>query len=168
MKKQLLLLLLLLPLAAAAQTLRFGHVSCDSLLHAMPEYAIAERNLADLRAQYQAEMQRVENEFNAKYEEFLDQQRDLQPTILRKRQAELQEMMQRNTAFRHDAERLLEQARQDAYTPLRKRLNNILRQIGQQRGYAFILNTDHDACPYIDPALGDDITVLALSALGAR
>lgn len=165
MRKLLLTLLLTLPLALSAQTVRFGHVSCDSLLHAMPQYAQAERNLADLRAQYDAEMRRVETEFNTKYEEFLDQQRDLQPTILRKRQAELQEMMQRNVEFRQNAERLLEQARQDAYAPLRQRLRQVLQQIGRQRGYAFILNTDNDACPYIDPALGDDITILALEQL---
>lgn len=46
------------------------------------------------------------------------------------------------------------------YAPLKKRLNEILRQIGRERGYAFILNTDNDAVPYIDTASGEDISAL--------
>ena len=30
--------------------------------------------------------------------------------------------------------------------------------LGQERGYAFILNTDQNAVPFINPALGEDIT----------
>ena len=33
-----------------------------------------------------------------------------------------------------------------------------VKTLGMQRGYAFILNTDADATPWLNPALGDDIT----------
>ncbi|MFW9607766.1 MAG: OmpH family outer membrane protein, partial [Prevotella sp.] len=32
--------------------------------------------------------------------------------------------------------------------------------IGDQRGYAFILNTDNDAVPYINNASGEDISAI--------
>ena len=38
----------------------------------MPDYAVVQQQMADLRAQYQAETKRVEDEFNRKYEDFLD------------------------------------------------------------------------------------------------
>ena len=38
----------------------------------MPGYAIAKHNMDELREKYDAETKRVETEFNAKYEEFLD------------------------------------------------------------------------------------------------
>lgn len=41
----------------------------------MPGYAIAKHNMDELREKYDAETKRVETEFNAKYEEFLDGQR---------------------------------------------------------------------------------------------
>ena len=62
-----------------AQSLRYGYFSLDSVFTAMPEYAVAQKNLADLRAKYDEEMKRAEDEFNAKYEEFLETQRDLIP-----------------------------------------------------------------------------------------
>ena len=49
---------------------------------AMPDYAVAQQKLSDLRAQYNAELQRVEQDFNTKYEEFLEGQREFPETIL--------------------------------------------------------------------------------------
>lgn len=156
--KQLILTLALiaLPLLAKAQ-IRYGYLSYDSVFHAMPEYAVAQKNLADLRQKYEAEMKRSEDEFNAKYEQFLEGQRDYVQSILQKRQAELQEMMDKNIAFRKEANRLLAQAEKDAYAPVQARLNAAIAKIGSERGLAFVLNTDGNACPYIDPAMGENI-----------
>lgn len=158
-------LVLMLPIAAGAQV-KFGYFSVDAILNAMPDRAVADRNLADLKQKYDAEMKRAEDEFNTKYEEFLDSQRDLVPTILHKRQAELQEMMEKNVAFRKEAERLLKQAADDAYAPLRRKINEAAAKVGRARGYAFILNTDGDACPYVDPAQGEDAAIFVKELLG--
>ena len=37
--------------------------------------------------------------------------------------------------------------------------------IGQQRGYAFILNTDKEALPFVNPAMGEDITADVIELL---
>lgn len=166
MKKFLFMLFVLaMPLVAGAQA-KFGYFSFSEILNAMPDRAVADRNLADLRLKYDAEMKRAENEFNVKYEEFLEGQRDFVPSILHKRQAELQEMMEKNVAFRKEAERLLKQAQDDAYAPLRKKINEAAAKVGSARGYAFILNTDGDACPYIDATVSEDATVFIREILG--
>lgn len=158
MKKLFLLLFVLaLPLLASAQ-IRFGVCSYSALLKSMPEYLMAQRSIDDLRQKYESEMKRSEQEFNAKYEEFLDEQRDLVPAILRKRQTEIQEMMEKNVAFKQEAQRLLKQAETDALAPVKLKLNEAMAKVGAQQGYAFILNTDSDACPYINPEMGEDAT----------
>lgn len=88
--------------------IRFGYLSCDSVLHSMPEYNAAMKNLKELKAKYDSEMKRVEDEFNNKYELFLEGQSDFAPSIRQKRQAELQELMEKNMAFKEEARRLLE------------------------------------------------------------
>ena len=114
----------------------------------------------DLKAKYKAEAQRVEDEFNKKYELFLDGQRTFPLPILRKRQAEIQELLEKNAAFAAESKRLLEQAEQDAKAPVLARLRTILNRIGTDRGYAFILNTDNDAVPFVNKAMGEDINAL--------
>ncbi len=98
--------LMLLPLLAVAQqttpSLKFGYFSYEKVLHAMADYATATRSLNDLKAKYDAETKRSADDFNNRYEDFLDVQHKLEPSILRKRQAELEELMDRNIAFRKE------------------------------------------------------------------
>ena len=139
--------------------------SYDEALKVIPQYAIVEKQMSDLRAQYQAETKRVEDEFNRKYEEFLDGQRDFPKTILQKRQTELQELMERNIAFRQKSLEELSEAEQQAMAPLRIRLIEALGKIGRERGYAFIVDTDQKALPFINPSMGEDINQLVQDAL---
>ncbi|MBR5084541.1 MAG: OmpH family outer membrane protein [Prevotella sp.] len=155
---------LLFPLMIQAQV-KFGYLSYDQALRSLPEYTMTQENMADLRSKFDAEMKCVEEDFNRKYEEFLDGQRDFAPTILQKRQTELQEMLTRNVAFKAESEKLLQQAEVEAMAPLREKLRQAIQRVGAEGGYAFILNTDGDACPYIDPEMGEDVTLKVAAAL---
>ena len=135
----------------------FGYLSYDSALQAMPQYAIVQQKLADLRQAYQQELSRVEQEFNEKYEAFLEGQRDFPRTILLKRQTELQQLMQRNIEFKAQGRLDLQKAEEEAMRPLRQQLNETLATLARGRGLALIINTDSNACPFIAPELGEDV-----------
>nr|WP_302958310.1 OmpH family outer membrane protein [uncultured Prevotella sp.] len=167
------LVFMLMPVAASAQqsahpqvsapveqSLRFGYFSYEEVLHTMPGYAIAKHNMDDLRAKYDAETKRAEDEFNAKYEEFLDGQRSFAPSILEKRQAELRELMAKNVTFKAEAVRLLQQADAEAYAPLKAQIDAAVQKVGKVKGLAFILNTDKGAFPYVNALCGEDVTLL--------
>ena len=161
MKKTILfvLLALLATMPTMAQNeLKFGFLSYATVLQAMPEYATMQNNMAELRQKYEAEQKRVEDDFNKKYEEFLDGQKSYPKTILQKRQSELQEMLNKNIAFKKESQRLLSQAEEDAMLPIKVRLAEVLDAIGRERGYAFIVNTDEKSTLWLNPAMGVDIT----------
>ncbi len=164
------LLCLLCPGSMRAQQsvpqLRFGYLSYDSVLVSMPAYSAAQQQLQTLREAYEAEMKRAEDEFNAKYEDFLDGQQDFPRTILLKRQNELQELISRNVAFRKQGLHELDSVRQETIKPLRARLDTAIRQVARERGYAIVINTDGNACPWIAPELGVDITAEVRKLLG--
>ena len=141
-----------------AQQVRIAFFSYDKVLHAMPDYALAEANVTKLRQQYQSEMAAAEKEFSEKYELFLEQQASLAPSIREKRQQELEQHLDRNMKFRKDSERLLHDAEHDAIAPLRARLDAAIQQIGKERVYLIIYNTDTNALPYIDTSRADDVT----------
>ena len=103
-------------------------------------------------------MKRVEDEFNKKYEDFLDGQQNFAPSILKKRQAELQDLIEKNMAFKKEAQQLLKKAEKEALAPIKLKVMLAAAKVGQQRGYAFILNIDGDALPYVDSTMGEDIT----------
>ena len=151
-----------------AMTIKFGFLSYEEVMKAMPEYATMQKNLTELRAQYEAEQQRVEDDFNRKYEEFLDGQASYPKTILQKRQSELQEMLEKNIAFKQESQQLLSNAEATMLDGLKSTITTTLVMLGQERGYAFILNTDQNAVPFINPAVGEDITKDVISTLNAN
>ncbi len=151
--------------AEAAPALRFGYLSYDAVLKGMPEYAQMEKDMELLRSKYAEEQKRVEDEFNNKYEDFLDGQANFPKTILQKRQSELQELLDRNIAFKKESQALLEKAQADAVAPLKTRLAEALAEVGTERGYAFILNTDANATPWLNTAMGEDCTSMVLEKL---
>jgi len=170
MKKLIFVLAMMLSIATGyAQTegtaLKFGYLSYDAAIKAVPDYEEMQNNLATLRAQYEAEMKRVEEDFNKKYEEFLDGQAHFPKTILQKRQSELQEMLDKNTAFKRQGQALLNDAEASLRQKLQAALDAAITTVGQEGGYAFILNTDQHAAPFINPQMGEDVTQAVINAL---
>jgi len=158
------------PVAAVAEpaeqaSLRFGYLSYADAMRQLPEYEAAQNKIAELRGKYRKEMDRSQEEFNIKYEEFLSEQQSLMPSIRRKRQVELEDMLNGNKDFRKEALRLLEQAEQEAMKPVRDRLNALIATTARELGLAFVINTDGDTCPYISPEMGVDISQTVVNRL---
>ncbi len=163
--RQLLLALLCLPaLALKAQTI--GYLSYESVLSLMPEYAQAQEQLMQLRDKYDQEAKRGEEEFQRKFTEFLQGQKDFPQNILLKRQAELQTLMQNGLHFRQEAEELLAEAEQQLLADVRQRLDAVIQEVGNDYGYACIVNTDGNVCPFVNPMMGDDVTLEVMQRLG--
>ena len=145
------------PQPVATQLVSIGFLSYNSALAAMPDYALVQARQNKLRQAYEEELKRVEEEFNQKYEAFLDGQRDFPRTILLKRQTELQQLLQKNIEFKRQGQKELEQAYEDALAPLRLKLDKAIAAVARKKGLALVVNTDSHACPFIDPDMGVDI-----------
>lgn len=165
MKRLLSLSLLLLPLLLSAQ-IQFGYLSYQSVMQEMPEYAQAKANLATLKAKYEAESARGEEEFQRKFVDYLQGQKDFPQTIMQKRQAELQSLMDNGVSFRVQAQSLIANAEKEMMAEVSRKLNSVILEVGVEYGYGFILNTDDNSCPYINPVIGIDVTELVRRKLG--
>ena len=82
-----------------------------------------------------------------------------------KRQTELKELMERNVAFKANSLRELADAEVAAMKPLKEQLNSVLAEVAKEHGFVLILNTDADACPYIDPTMGEDAMPMVIERL---
>jgi len=164
MKRLLLFLIAIIPIVASAQ-IQFGYLSYQQVLKEMPEYTQAMQELQTLKAKYDEEAARGETEFQRKFVDFLQGQKDFPQTIMQKRQAELQTLMDNGVAFRVQVQGLIAQAEKDLVAEVQKKLNRVLLEVGVEYGYGFILNTDDNACPYINPVVGVDVTELVRQKL---
>ena len=85
---------------------------------------------------------------------------------MQKRQGALQSLMDNGVQFRLQAQKLIAQAEKDLLGEVEKRLNRAILEVGVEYGYAFILNIEENACPYINPVMGVDVSDLVRIKLG--
>ena len=148
-----------------ANAQKIGHFSYKAVMQALPAYAAAQQNLERMRKQYADELQASEKEFSEKYEFFIEQQASLDPSISEKRQSELRDLYNNNIRFRDSSRRLIQQAEIDQMKPIKENLQRAINTVGKEGGYTLIVNTDSDACPYVDMSQTDDVTSAILKQM---
>ena len=134
----------------------------------MPDYGTVQMKMDSLRSAFNAELQRVEEEFNSKYEDFLEGQKDFPRTILLKRQTELQEMLQKNVQFKQQLQQELKDTEVQLMAPLHIQLNDAIAIIAREQKLALVINTDANACPFIEPTMGVNLTELVADKLNKK
>lgn len=157
-KRLSIILLTICSIFCTVQAQKIGYFSYKEVLNSLPAYTEAMAGVETLRKQYADELKSAEDEFNEKYEMFIEQQSSLAESIKQKRQADLQALLERNEQFKKEAQRLLAQAEKDALAPVKAKVAESIKKTAKQTGCLVVLNTDSEACPYIDENLSEDIT----------
>lgn len=156
MKRSIFVLLAFISLTAVAQS-KFGYVSYKEVVKALPEYAIVEAELDALQAKYEAEIERSDREFNQKYADFIEAQSQFPDNIRIKRHKELQELMEKSMAFKHEVNSAMREARREMMKPLYDKVDEAVMKVCVDGGYDYILNTDDRAYLAINPKNGHHI-----------
>lgn len=146
----------------------FGYLSYSAIYKQMPEYEQAQADFAALKAKYEAEATRSEQEFQRKFAEFLQGQKDFPPSILRKRQLELQDLMEQSINFREQSRKLLAEAERQMQRTVCQRLDAAIKAVGARMKLIFILNTDGQALPFVQPEACADVTQDVLDELNKK
>ena len=158
--------MIVLPLAAMAQA-KFAHMNSQEVISVMPEFTKAQADLDAMAKQYQEEIQRTEEEFNKKYQEFLAQQDSLPQNIAERRQKELNDMYQRQMEFQQEAQQSMEKARQDELTPIMQKLDAAIQAVGQADGYIYIFDLARTPIVYVGKE-SVDVTAKVKTQLGIK
>ena len=158
MRKSIFILLSFVSVVVMAQS-KFGYVSYKELVKALPEYSVVEAHLDELQAKYEAEIERSDREFNQKYVDFIEEQSQFPDNIRIKRHKELQELMEKSMAFKHEVNSAMREARREMMQPLYDKVDEAVMKVCVDGDYDYILNTDDRAYIAINPKSGVDVTV---------
>jgi outer membrane protein len=74
-------------------------------------------------------------------------------------------MLQKNLAFKQQLQQELKDTEAQLMAPLRIHLNEAIATIAREQGLALVINTDANACPFIDPAMGVDVNETVVKKL---
>ena len=170
LKKIALVMLLALPMGVFAQNLKFGHINAQEIITVMPEFTKAQNDIQTLEKQLTAELQRTQEEFNKKYQEFQQAMAkdSLPANIAERRQKELQDKMQRQEQFQQDAQQQMQKAQTDAMAPIYKKLDDAIKAVGAAEGVIYIFDLARTSIPYVNEAQSINLTNKVKANLGIK
>lgn len=141
---------------------KFGFYSHQEVLNAIPGYHESVEEYELLKQRCNAEIERNEQELTRKYVAFLDGQQDFPEPILRKRQKELQQMVDNSVLFRDRIKKWLFQAKDSLFAPHNGMVDAALAKVCVRMELAYAIDCDETKYRYINPAFGEDITVAVI------
>ena len=144
---------------------QFGYYSDSVVMKALPLYEQAVADYKRLCSRCEKEIEYNERELTRKYVAFLDGYRDFPEPILRKRQNELQGLVDNSVKFRKELKMWLAAAKDSLLAPSRELVATALDKVCQACNLDYAIDVDLVKYAYINPNKSVDITTMLLDAV---
>ncbi len=138
--KRITLTLGILCIAFAVNAQKFGHITSEQLLQAMPEYDSAQLKVQDLRAEYDLEIERIQVEINKKIEEFNQAETTMSELIREAKASEIQEMQIRVQNFAQTAQQDLQQQSMLMIQPVMDKARGAIEEVAKEHGLLYVFD----------------------------
>jgi len=138
MLKKLLIAMVCLCCSSMYAQNKFGYVNVEELSEAMPERAKAEATLKELSDKYQADVSKLQEEMNKKYEDYVLQKDSLPSAMLKNKEAELQSLQQRLENYQQLAYQDLQKKQTELITPITEKIYKAIDEVGKENKFTAI------------------------------
>jgi outer membrane protein len=170
MKKILFLFVCSHCLAITVRAQRYAIIDTKYILDKMPDYKSAQKNLDEVAAGWQTEIDKLQQDLNKMYKDFQAEEVMLSEDLRKKREDQLfvkektlRDLQRQRFGFEGD----LFKRRQELIKPVQDKVYNAVQKMAVQRGYDFILDKSEGITViFADPKLEKSEDVLR--ELGVR
>lgn len=145
---------------------KFGNINMGQVFEAMPERATIQKEMEDMQAKYEAELQKMGEEYQKKVSDFVAQQDSLEKNIAEARAQEIEQLQQRIQQFREMAAKNLQEEQQKRVAPIIEKINKAIQTVGEKQGFTYIFDTAAGNILYFSPSQCVDVLPLVKAELG--
>jgi outer membrane protein len=138
-RKLLLLAVLALPVGVFAQEIKIAYVNTQEIFNNMPETSTMETAIANLNQTYTNELKSMEDEYNKKYSEFIEQSDSMPESIKVRRMQEVQDIQQKTQTFYQHARQEVQKKQQELLAPIQKKITDAIKLVGEENDFTYIL-----------------------------
>jgi outer membrane protein len=162
--KKLFFIACILSFGFLAQAQRYAIIDTKYILDKMPDYKLAQKNLDDVAANWQKEIDALQQELDKMYKDYDAEQVMLTEDLRKKREDQLfvkeknlRDLQRNRFGFEGD----LFKRRQEFIKPIQDKVYNAVQKLAVQRGYDFILDKSEGITViFADPKLEKSEDVL--------
>lgn len=119
---------------------KFGHITAEELLLAMPEYDSAQAKVEELRDHYTLEIERIQVEINKKIEDFTSKETTMSDLIKEAKASEIQELQMRLQNYSQTAQQDLQQQGQMVMGPVMDKARQAIDAVAKEKGLIYVFD----------------------------
>jgi outer membrane protein len=150
----------------AQAVLKLGHVNKQEILTLMPETDSAQKKLDKIAKDLQDQMEKMQVEFNKKYEDYMANASNWSELIRNTKETELQDMNQRIQNFQSVAQQDIQQQQAKLFKPIVDKLNAAISDVAKEGRFTYIFDVSQGSFVVFQSADSQDITPLVKKKLG--
>jgi outer membrane protein len=153
-------------MAVSANAQKVGYLNTQELISLMPEVKEANSQLEVMKTQFSKRGQDMLQALQTKYQEFQRKQSngELAPIEAEKQAQSLKEEEQALMNFEQESQQKLMAKSEELLQPMQDKVNNAIKMVAQENGYAYVLDISQGSILYADPA--SDVSALVKAKLG--
>lgn len=150
-----------------AQTaLKIGTVNLDEVMQAMPETSVLEKELSTRTQNFQTQAKTMQDEFQSKYQAYVEQHDSLDELTISMREDELRSLQQRAEQYQQMSYQQISQYREQQLAMIQEKLFKAVNAVGERENYVAIFPTNE--ATYFNAKLTTDVTALVKTELGIK
>ena len=140
MMKRMIMAIAIIGTAITLHAQKFGHITSEQLLVAMPEYDSAQLKVEELRQHYTLEIERIQVEINKKIEEFSASEAAMSDLIKEAKASEIQELQARLQNYSQTAQQDLQQQGGMVMQPVMDKARKAIDEVAKEQGLLYVFD----------------------------
>jgi outer membrane protein len=131
-----------------AQQVKFAHVNSQEIFAALPESDSISMKVEKATQEVREQLEIMQVEFNKKYDDYLNNEKNYSELIKKTKQTELQEMEQRIQRFQMQAQQDLQTQQAELFKPLRDKVMNAIDEVAKEKGVLYVFDLSAGSVVY--------------------
>jgi len=155
----------LLTVGAFAQKAKFGHVNSNAVFTLMPEKQTASKAVEDYAMTLETQLQSLHKELELKYNDYMEKQETMSPSIKQMKEEEIVNLQQRIQAFQTRAQEDMQAKEMELFEPIYTKIQDAIKAVGEENSFIFIF--DESTLLY-HSSESVDVTTMVKTKLGIK
>jgi outer membrane protein len=151
--------------AQSVKPIKLGHIETSKLLEIMPEYKKAEETMRLKTEEIRKDFAALEARWQSLVQEYQTNGKNYSEPKREDAEKELNDLRDRMMRFEENAGAQLQTTREDLMRPIFEKIQNAIKQVGDDHGFTYIFEMGSGALNYASPS-SEDVLPLVKKKLG--
>ncbi len=154
--------------AGYSQTVKFGHVSGNELVQALPEFDSARVKLEKYRQDLENTLEIMSVQLNNMNDSYQKDSKNWTDLVRQTKEQEMIDLNKRIQDYQAKAQTDLQDKQMEMFRPIQEKVDKAIKEVGKENGFVYVFDIGSGALLYFDETKSTNIMPMAKAKLGIK